>query len=163
MIAFITAAYLCLMPMEMHEVKVPEYVAEENCSVILNDNGISYFIDQDAIDLMARVVMSEAGNQSDDCKEAVATVILNRWRSPKYPGDLKKVIVPGQFSVRDNGAPTEDCYLAVYSAITFWGSDFAILPKQVYYFRAGHYHSWALDYCKIDQLYFSTPTDICIE
>lgn len=127
--------------------------------------GSNYYIElEDSdIDLMARVVMSEAGGESDDCKEAVATVILNRMFSPKYPNTISEVIYQrGAFSTADNGEPTEACYLAIYSALTYYGSDSAIVPYCCYYFRGGHYHGFAQDYCKIDNLYFSIPKDACI-
>ena len=132
------------------------YVMEESCSFSVYDNGIYRELSQEDIDLMARVVMSEAGGQSDECKEAVATTILNRWMSPNYP-DFIPVIIEDAYSTADNGPVTDACYLAVYSAIAWWGSDFAVVPKCIYYFRAGHYHTWALDYRQIDDLYFSAP------
>ena len=132
------------------------YMIEESCSYSVYDNGIYRQLTQDDIDLMARVVMSEAGGQSDECKEAVATTILNRWMSPNYP-DFIPVIIEDAYSTADNGPVTDSCYLAVYSAIAWWGSDFAVVPKCIYYFRAGHYHTWALDYRQIDDLYFSAP------
>lgn len=123
--------------------------------VIRNDEA-AVIVSADEIQLMARVVMSEAGNQSPECKEAVATVILNRWMSPNYPMRLEDVIyAPCQFSTAYNGEPTEACYAAVYSALVWFGSDNAIVPKSCYYFRSGHFHTWALDYQQIDDLYFS--------
>lgn len=137
-------------------------VAEENMSVTIYANESYHMFSQEDIDLMARVVMSEASTQSDECKEAVATTILNRWASPDY-SDFIDVIVQDAYSTADNGAVTDDCYLAVYSAIAFWGGDYAILPKQVYYFRADHYHEWALNYKQIDDLYFSAPVDAVLD
>lgn len=132
------------------------YMIEESCSYSVYDNGIYRELTQDDIDLMARCVMSEAGGQSDECKEAVATTILNRWMSPSY-SDSIRVIIEDAYSTADNGPVTDACYLAVYSAIAWWGSDYAVVPKCIYYFRAGHYHTWALDYRQIDDLYFSAP------
>lgn len=148
----IIAAYIGL--------KVPETVQPEQFvgSYEMVIAGGEYFcmMDKEDIDLMARVVMSEASTQSTECKEAVATVILNRVVSPKYPMGVKEVI-QDQFSTADNGAPTIECYNAVYSAIIWYGSENQILPSCCYYFRGGHYHKWALDYCRIDDLYFSVP------
>ena len=131
---------------------------EETCSYSIYYDGQYRALDQDEIDLMARCVMSEAGGQSDECKEAVATTILNRWMSPNYPDSIK-VIINDAYSTADNGPVTDACYLAVYSAIAWWGSDYAVVPRCIYYFRAGHYHTWALDYRKIGDLYFSAPKD----
>ena len=131
-------------------------VIEETCSYSIYYDGQYRALDQEDIDLMARCVMSEAGGQSDECKEAVATTILNRWMSPNY-SDSIRVIIEDAYSTADNGPVTDACYLAVYSAIAWWGSDYAVVPKCIYYFRAGHYHTWALDYRQIDDLYFSAP------
>lgn len=132
------------------------YVMEECSSYSVYDNGVYRELSQEDINLMARCVMSEAGGQSDECKEAVATTILNRWMSPNY-SDSIRVIIEDAYSTADNGPVTDACYLAVYSAIAWWGSDYAVIPKCIYYFRAGHYHTWALDYRKIGDLYFSAP------
>lgn len=153
MLALISAAYLCCQIELKGE---PEMII----------SGGEYYsqVDQEDIDLMARVVMSEAGGQSGECKEAVATVILNRVASPNYPMTIKEVInAKNQFSTANNGAPTAECYDAVYSALVWFGSDNQIVPKSCYYFRSGHYHKWALDYCKIDDLYFSVPKDAVLD
>lgn len=133
-------------------------VIEETSSYSIYYDGQYRALDQEDIDLMARCVMSEAGGQSDECKEAVATTILNRWMSPNY-SDSIRIIIEDAYSTADNGPVTDACYLAVYSAIAWWGSDYAVVPKCIYYFRAGHYHTWALDYRKIGDLYFSAPMD----
>lgn len=107
---------------------------------------------KDDIDLMARVVMSEASILPIDGKQAVAATILNRYRSAEFPDTISGVIyAPGQFSTQDNGEPNEDCYTAVYAAIKY-----DCFPKNMYYFRRGHYHWWAHDYCQIGNTYFST-------
>lgn len=138
------------------------YMLEENCSYIIDTGDRCISFDEDDIDLMARVVMSEAGGQSDECKEAVVTTILNRVASPRYSNCVSR-IVEDAYSTADNGPVTDSCYLAVYSAIAWWGSDFAVLPKQCYYLRGGHYHSWALAYRQIDDLYFSVPKDAVLD
>ena len=162
MIAGVVAA--AYMSLQLPATVEPKSFYEEGYEVIYNDNNYYLMMDQEDIDLMARVVMSEAGGQSSDCKEAVATVILNRLASPDYPINIYDVVYQkGAFSTADNGAPTNECYLAVYSALTWFGTDYAILPKSCYYFRADHYHSWALNYKKIDDLYFSCRRSACID
>lgn len=161
MIGVIAAAYISL---QLPEIADPKPFYEEGYEVIYSDNNYYLMMDQEDIDLLARVVMSEAGDQSDDCKEAVATVILNRLASPDYPISLKEVIYQrNQFSTANNGEPTKDCYLAVYSALVWFGTDDQIVPKSCYYFRAGHYHTWALNYKKFDDLYFSLPKNASID
>lgn len=155
MIEFFAAAFILMQKPEAH-------IMEESCSYSVYDNGIYRELTQDDIDIMARCVMSEAGGQTDECKEAVATTILNRWMSPRYSNSIPEIIEDA-YSTADNGPVTDACYLAVYSAIAWWGSDYAVLPKQAYYFRSGHYHTWALDYRQIDDLYFSVPKDAVLD
>lgn len=155
MIEFFAAAFILMQKPEAH-------IMEESCSYSIYTGEQYIAFDQDDIDLMARVVMSEAGGQTDECKEAVATTILNRVASPRYSSSVSR-IVEDAYSTADNGPVTNDCYLAVYSAIAWWGSDYAVLPKQAYYFRSGHYHTWALDYRQIDDLYFSVPKDAVLD
>ena len=162
MIAGVVAA--AYMSLQLPATVEPKPFYEEGYEVIFNDNNYYVMMDQEDIDLMARVVMSEAGGQSADCKEAVATVILNRLASPDYPIDIYNVVYQkGAFSTHDNGAPTNECYLAVYSALTWFGTDYAILPKSCYYFRDSHFHSWALNYRKIGDLYFSCKRNASID
>lgn len=162
MIAGVVAA--AYMSLQLPAIVEPKPFYEEGYEVIYNDNNYYLMLDKEDIDLMARVVMSEAGGQSADCKEAVATVILNRVASPDYPIDVYNVVYQkGAFSTADNGVPTNECYLAVYSALTWFGTDYAILPKSCYYFRDSHYHSWALNYRKIGDLYFSCKRNASID
>ena len=124
---------------------------------ILTMYGDRIYITDDEIALMERCVMSEAGNQSIECQEAVATVILNRWQHPdKYPDTIEGVIMdPGQFSTHDNGKPTVSVRVAVHNAIVYYNTAVQDLPSQIYYFRSGRYHDFGTPYECIDDLYFS--------
>ena len=107
---------------------------------------------EEEFNLMARVVMSEAGKEgSYESKVAIATTIVNRVLSDKFPDTITEVIKqPNQYWYGNNGEPTEDCYLAVMDAIHTQE-----YPEDMYYLRTGHYHKWAKDYVKIDKFYFS--------
>lgn len=124
---------------------------------ILDNDGDRRFITPEEIQLLNRCVMSEAGDQSCECQEAVATVILNRWLNhEKFPDTITGVITAeDQFSTHDNGEPTVSVMLAVYNAIYYYNTVCQDLPKQVYYFRGFHYHNFGIPYCSIDDLYFS--------
>ena len=124
---------------------------------ILTLYGDRIYITDEEIALMERCVMSEAGNQSIECQEAVATVILNRWQHPdKYPDTIEGVIMdPGQFSIHDNGKPTVSVRVAVHNAIVYYNTAVQDLPSQIYYFRSGRYHDFGIPYECIDDLYFS--------
>lgn len=79
----------------------------------------------DDITLMARVVTGEAGSEPYVGKVAVAAVILNRLRDPRFPKTIPGVIFqPGAFESVSNGiiwGPIcRDCYRAVYDALNGW-------------------------------------------
>ena len=114
----------------------------------------AFFMPSD-IDLLARVVMSEASTQDFDCKQAVAATLINRYNSEDFPNDISKII-KGQYSTANNGEPTEECYEAVYAALAFPDA----FPDDMYYFRSGHYHTFGYPYAQIDDLYFSTKGEL---
>lgn len=61
-------------------------------------------ISDDEIDLLARLVRSEAQTEPFEGKAAVASVVLNRVESPHFPNSIKKVIYQsGQFQPVSNG------------------------------------------------------------
>ena len=62
---------------------LPNYVQEEYCYMLLLSPDKNIYISDEDKELIARCVMSEAGGESEDCQEAVATVILNRYMSPR--------------------------------------------------------------------------------
>ncbi len=105
------------------------------------------------IDLMARCVMSEAGNQSLECKIAVAETIVNRSLSedPIYPDTITDVINQrNQYSTAYNGEVTRECYDAVYMSLTQKTYD-----QNLLWFRTGHYHKYGKSFIQIDDTYFS--------
>lgn len=129
----------------------------------LENNPRGSFFTQKDIDLMARVVMSEASTEPFDCKHAVAATIINRVFSPYFPDTVEEVIA-GQFSTQQNGEPTKECYDAVYAAINYPNA----FPEDMFWFRTGHYHDWrdpvtgnkkVYDYQIFGRTYFSTKTD----
>ena len=75
----------------------------------------------DEMELIAQLVMAEAGNQNLTGKRYVVDVVLNRVDSDEFPDSVEEVIFQeNQFSVIENGAfdeagwtITEECYEAV--------------------------------------------------
>ena len=73
------------------------------------------------MELIAQLVMAEAGNQDLTGKRYVADVVLNRVDSDIFPDTVEEVIFQkNQFSVIENGTfdeagwtITEECYEAV--------------------------------------------------
>lgn len=55
-------------------------------------------VDADELDCLAKVVLHEAGNQSRTGQLAVAQVVMNRVRSPRFPDSVCAVVMQrGQF------------------------------------------------------------------
>ena len=108
-------------------------------------------------DLMCRCVQAEAGGESAECKEAVATVILNRlYCEDKFPDDISDIIYQqNQFVVAPSGSVTDETKTAVIMAMINWGTYNQNVPRSCYYFRAGHYPSFGIKYKHIDNTYFS--------
>ena len=108
------------------------------------------------LDLLERCVMAEGGGESYECQKAIACVIINRVLSNKYPDTVEAVITQkSQFSTWPtqirNAEVSNEVKQAVREALTT-----AVIPEDILYFRADHYHSWAEDCCRIDNTYFSS-------
>lgn len=90
----------------------PEETEELPVSVVLEEDPVQLIEDPagnpelyEDIELLARLIHAEAGNQDLTGKKLVADVVLNRVASPKFPDTIKEVIYQrGQFSVVNNGA-----------------------------------------------------------
>lgn len=119
--------------------EVTETEEEEPKAPILSDQ-----------ELIAMVVMSEAGNQDMLGKCAVASVVLNRC---DYFGLTVESVVKakGQFSFPYYGTVSEDCYRAV--EIAEQSRD--LFPATMLYFRNTKYHDFGIPYEKIGDHYFS--------
>lgn len=126
-------------------------------------DGGTEVISRSEIALMERVVMSEAGSESIECQEAIATTILNRWQSPRFQNSIREVVTAeGQYSMADNGEPTVSVRVAVHNAIIYQNTEEMCLPANCYYFRAGHYHNFGIPYMSIDHTYFSLAEDAAL-
>lgn len=129
---------------------------ERNASIVVLETTTYYFeVTDEERELMERVVMSEGSILPIEGKQAIAQTIINRVRSNKFPNNVIEVISqPYQYSTADNGVPNTECKEAVEAALTY-----EAYPTDMFYFRTGHYHSFAEDYCKIGNTYFSTERD----
>lgn len=152
-IKFMTGAARPPKQIDKYTLKYSKYTMEEN--MIIRHNDRLYFITDEDYELIARCVMSEAGGDTIESQEAVATVIFNRYFSPNFPAEFKDIIVPGQFSTADNGPITNEVYMSVARAVNFYGSGSCILPYNCYYFRADHYHDFGIPHRQIGNHYFS--------
>ena len=94
----------------------------ENDIEVFNQNGSQLKITKADIELMAKLVYCESRGEPFQGKIAVASVVLNRVMSSKFPNTISGVIFQkNAFSCVSNGQliaePNEDCYNAVYEAI----------------------------------------------
>lgn len=81
---------------EVHFLNIPEEAQEEEAE---EQPTVLY----DSIDMLARCVEAEAGNQGLLGKRLVVDVILNRVDDPRFPNDVASVIsARGQFAVYPN-------------------------------------------------------------
>ena len=107
------------------------------------------------IDLLARCVEAEAGNQSVLGKRLVCDVILNRVASEAFPDGLEAVInQEGQFGVVSNGAidkavPSEETIAAVLTELN------ERIDSEVLYFQTGSYSKFGEPYEKVGDHFFS--------
>lgn len=116
--------------------------------------------------LICKCVQTEAGGESNECQEAVATVILNRWLNPeKYPDTISEVIYQrNQFAINEDITPSVGVRVAVRNAICYYNTEFMCIPYQTYYFRAGHYHKdLGIPYISIDNTYFSVDENAILD
>lgn len=90
------------------------------------------------IEMLAKLVHGEARGESFEGKVAVASVVLNRVDSSKFPNTVRGVIFePAAFTAVDDGqyytTPNKEAYRAVYYALRGWdpseGALFYFNPK----------------------------------
>jgi len=89
---------------------------------VFNSGTQTLYLTRSDIDLMAKLVYAESRGEPFEGKVAVASVVLNRVLTPKFPNTVGEVIFqPKAFSCVKNGdiiaSPDEICYSAVYEAI----------------------------------------------
>ena len=103
-------------------------------------------------------VYLESGNQCYECKEAVASVIMNGVNLEEFPDTVYSVLTQdGQFTIDFSctDVPDSDCYLAVDNVLNY-GS---VLPSGVKYFFADYCtDSWLWSrevYTTIDNVVFA--------
>ena len=107
------------------------------------------------IDLLARCVEAEAGNQSLLGKRLVVDVILNRVASESFPDGIEDVInQPGQFGVVSNGSintavPSEETIQAVTRELN------ERIDTEVLYFQTSNYSKFGTPFDKVGDHYFS--------
>lgn len=111
-------------------------------------------LSQDAVEMLAKCVESEAGNQGLMGKRFVVDVILNRVDSQRFPNDVTSVISQkGQFSVYSSGkmsrtVPSEETYEAIKME-TEHRTD-----KEILFFASGTYNKYCIPAYQHEDHYF---------
>ena len=101
-------------------------------------------------DIIAAVVMSEAGNQDLLGKTAVAATILNR--ADYFNITIEQVVnAENAYGYPYYGVITAECYRAVEIA----RDNRDLFPATMMYFRTGDYHNFGEHYNKIGDHFFS--------
>ena len=108
------------------------------------------------LEILARCVEAEAGNQSIDVKRAVVSVILNRVDDDDWPDTISEVIAdPYEFAIYWNGAMDEVTpATSTYEAIAC-EMETRSYPG-LFYFDMDDYLPYGTPYVKMGNLYFST-------
>lgn len=96
---------------------------EEEVVQVFNRGQVNLYVTQSQLDLLANLVYAESRGEPFEGKVAVASVVLNRVLSPKFPNTIEEVIFqPNAFSCVKNkkivANPDESCYKAVYDALS---------------------------------------------
>ena len=98
---------------EVHVLKMPEEIVTEQVSIETKEVTV-----YDSLEMLAKCVQAEAGNQGLLGKRLVVDVILNRVDSDRFPNTIDGVISQrGQFAVypsmMSKASPDEETYQAI--------------------------------------------------
>lgn len=120
----------------------------------VDDEKIS--LDVSELEMLARCVEAESGNQSIDVKRAVISVILNRVEDSDWPDSISEVIAdPYEFATYWNNRMNEvEPSQSTYDAIQM-EMDERSYPG-LYYFDMDKFLPYGEPYAKMGDLYFST-------
>lgn len=130
-------------------------IMTEGVSTIEEDISNIIEVESEKKYLLARLVYAEAGSESDEHQQAVASVVLNRMNSDKFPDSINEVIYqrnPLQYACIEDGnidkIPDER---AIKNAYYIWDNG-SILPDNVLY--QAEFKQGSGVYKKIGNTYF---------
>lgn len=131
---------------ENNGVPTDEYIV---LSIRDANNKPEFELTQDEMELIARMVRAEAGNQDQVGKRLVVDVILNRMVDEKFPSTVGGVIYQsGQFT-KPAGYYTEDDMEAVVLECE------RRIDTEILWFRAGSFHKFGTPAYQHADHYFS--------
>lgn len=131
-----------------------EVEAEKEPTYFCEWMGVEF--SQSDFELLCRTTYCESGDQTYETQVMVCLAILNRY-SAGYSDTIHGVVYQeNQFAVTnwkdfEQRSWNEKTEQAVLEALKENNH-----PRDMYYFRDGYYHRWAVDYMVSDEMYFST-------
>lgn len=140
-----------LQEQQEEEMYLLEKLEEQQANV--EENNRKYAAE---LEILARCVEAEAGNQSIDVKRAVVSVILNRVDDDDWPDTIHEVIAdPYEFATYWNGrmdevTPATSTYEAIACEM-----ETRSYPG-LYYFDMDQFLQYGTPYTRMGDLYFST-------
>lgn len=148
MVAMVTSLLIELEP-PIAPVQPQAFMIEEPTEAPKQEKVVTY----DSIDMLARCVQAEAGNQGLMGKQLVVDVILNRVDSPRFPNDIASVISqPGQFSVypysMNRAVVDAETLQAIMNELGSRTDD------KILFFTAGHYNKYCIPAYQYGAHYF---------
>lgn len=130
---------------EVHFLNFPEETQEE----VVEEPKVIY----DSIDMLARCVEAEAGNQGLLGKRLVVDVILNRVDSDRFPNDIASVISQkGQFAVYPNAMNRVTVTQETLDAIVLELE--RRTDSRILFFTARHYNKYCIPAYQCGDHYF---------
>lgn len=140
-----------LQEQQEEEMYLLEKLEEQQANV--EENNRRYAAE---LEILARCVEAEAGNQSIDVKRAVVSVILNRVDDDDWPDTISEVIAdPYEFATYWNGRMDEVTpSTSTYEAIAL-EMETRSYPG-LYYFDMDQYLQYGTPYARMGDLCFST-------
>jgi len=95
-----------------------------------------YTLNQSEMDIMARIIYSEARGEPYKGQVAVGAVVMNRIQSSEFPNDIRGVVFqPRAFTAVDDGqywlTPNRTAYMAALDAVRGWDPTY----ESLYYFN----------------------------
>lgn len=108
-------------------------------SIVSKNTSNLYGFSQSDIDLLACLVFGEAGNQSDECQRAVASVVINRINSSEFPNTCRGVIYQKSQFTGGKSKMSDDSYRNTLYVL----QNGSTLPSWVMYFRMSYHFDWS--------------------
>lgn len=130
-----------------------EFVPGVHTGRLVIDPEETYY---NSVELMAKVVEAEAGNQGLLGKRLVADVILNRVRDEDFPDTIVDVIFQeNAFTVISNGM-YEQVEISEETWTAVWMELQKVTYTEVLYFCSTGFHEYGTPWKKVEDHYFNT-------